>query len=142
MAVNEDGRVPLAPGSHPSGQAGCAVCGASRFDPSRIAEAKAVLSKMIEDRSAWAANNQRMLDLLQPEWARFESRDGHNTYVARIYAEHTSSLRKDKKELAALEYALACLCDSDGSPKGGDAKQGSVEDDSAAPTGIAQGVDP
>ena len=72
-------------------------------------EAKAVLTKMIEDRSSWAANNQRMLDLLQPEWERFEAREGHNVYVARIYADHTSSLRKDRKELAALEYALAAL---------------------------------
>lgn len=73
------------------------------------AEAKATLAKMIEDRSQWATNNQRVLDLLQPEWDRFEARDGHNVYVARIYADHTSSLRKDKRELAALEYALAHL---------------------------------
>jgi hypothetical protein len=81
--------------------------------PSREAEAKVVLAKMIEDRSAWAANNQRVLDLLQPEWDRFERRDGHNVYAARIYAEHTSSLRKDKKELAALEYVLGRLCERD-----------------------------
>ena len=82
------------------------------FDPSRGAEAKASLAKMIEDRCAWASNNQRVLDLLQPEWDRFEKREGHNIYVARLYADHTSSLRKDKKELAALEYALACLCNA------------------------------
>jgi len=32
----EDGRVAAPPGSHPSGHAGCAVDGASRFDPSRV----------------------------------------------------------------------------------------------------------
>jgi hypothetical protein len=31
----DHGRVPTAPGSHPSGHAGCAVDGAPRFDPSR-----------------------------------------------------------------------------------------------------------
>lgn len=95
----------------------------SGFDPSRMAETKAVLGKMIESRSAWAANNQRTLALLQPEWDMFEKREGHNVYVARLYAEHTSALRKDLKELAALECALAVLCDSDTQPKAGDVEQ-------------------
>lgn len=93
------------------------------------AEAETVLAKMIEDRRTWAANNVRMLDLLQPEWDRFERRDGHNVYVARIFADHTSSLRKDRKELAALEFAMSRVRDRSGEA-GETAQTGSIEDES------------
>lgn len=63
--------------------------------------------KMINQRVEQIANCERMLELLKPEWDKFEARTGHNVYVARDYAEHTSALRTAKRELEALEWALA-----------------------------------
>lgn len=67
MTEEASGRVPSAPGSHPSGHAGCAVDGASRFDPSRMAGTEAAVTFLKdaarhferletggEDRAHWA----------------------------------------------------------------------------------------
>lgn len=54
---------------------------------------------MLSDRKGWLENNNRVLELLQPEWDRFEARNGHNIYA--------SSRRNNLKEIAALEWALA-----------------------------------
>jgi hypothetical protein len=50
-----------------------------------------------------------MLELLQPEWDKFEAREVHDLYVSRDYAEHTSQARKHRKEIAALEGLLSKL---------------------------------
>jgi len=69
----------------------------------------AFLSKMIEDRKKWLKSCERMIELLQPEWDRFEARDGHDMYVSRDYANHTSEARKHRAEIEALEVARAAL---------------------------------
>ena len=72
-------------------------------------EIAAGLGKMIENREQWLANCERMIELLQPEWDRFEARTGHNLYVSRDYAEHTSEARKWRKELELLNAVRAIL---------------------------------
>ncbi|WP_066114876.1 MULTISPECIES: hypothetical protein [unclassified Blastomonas] len=69
------------------------------------------IEKMLSDRRQQLASCERMLELLQPEWDRFEARTGHDTYVARDYADHTSAALKHRKEIAALEWALAAATD-------------------------------
>jgi hypothetical protein len=71
--------------------------------------AEAVLRGMLSKRRGWLASCERTLELLAPEWARFEARDGHDVYVARLYADHTSEARAHRKEIAALEAALAAM---------------------------------
>lgn len=68
-----------------------------------------VLVDMLDKRRKWLASCERTLELLQPEWDRFEAREGHDVYVARLYADHTSEARTHSKEIAALEHALAAL---------------------------------
>jgi hypothetical protein len=73
------------------------------------ANAEAVLRDMLDKRRRWLASCERTLELLAPEWVRFEARDGHDVYVARLYADHTSEARTHRKEIAALESALAAM---------------------------------
>jgi hypothetical protein len=75
--------------------------------PAVLPDARALVTKMIEDRKSQLSSCERMLELLQPEWEKFEARTGHDTYVARDYADHTSAARKHRKEIAALEALLA-----------------------------------
>lgn len=71
-----------------------------------LADELETLGKMLDDRRRQLASCERMLELLQPEWDKFEARDRHDVYVARDYANHTSAARRHRKEIAALEYAL------------------------------------
>ena len=66
-----------------------------------------VVRKMINERVRQLASCERMLELLAPEWAKFEARTGHDVYVARDYADHTSAARKHRNEIAALTAVLA-----------------------------------
>ena len=70
------------------------------------------LSEMLDKRRRWLASCERTLELLAPEWAKFEAREGHDIYVARLYADHTSEARIHRKEIAALEAALALVGDA------------------------------
>ena len=74
--------------------------------PEQIA---AGLDKMIKDRKVWLKSCERMIELLQPEWDRFEARDGHDLYVSRDYADHISEARKHRDEIETLEAARAIL---------------------------------
>ena len=67
----------------------------------------AIVAKMIERRKLELASCERMLELLQPEWDRFEARSGHDVYVARDYADHLSAARQHRKEIGALEALVA-----------------------------------
>ena len=67
------------------------------------------LADMLDKRRKWLASCERTLELLAPEWARFEAREGHDIYVARLYADHTSEARTHRKEIEALEAALSSL---------------------------------
>lgn len=78
--------------------------------PEQIA---AGLDKMIEDRKGWLKSCERMIELLQPEWDRFEARDGHDLYVSRDYANHTSEARKHHDEIETLEAVRAILKEQD-----------------------------
>jgi hypothetical protein len=71
-----------------------------------VREARATLENMLAERKRHLASCERMIELLQPEWDKFEARAGHDTYVARDYADHTSAARTHRKEIAALEAAL------------------------------------
>jgi len=62
---------------------------------------------MLESDKQALKNCERMIELLQPEWELFEARTGHNTYVARDYADHFSLARNYRKKIDALEAALA-----------------------------------
>ena len=71
------------------------------------------LDKMIKDRKGWLKSCERMIELLQPEWDRFEARDGHDLYVSRDYANHTSEARKHRDEIETLEGVRAILKEQD-----------------------------
>lgn len=67
------------------------------------------IADMLDKRRKWLASCERTVELLAPEWAKFEARDGHDSYVARMYADHTSEARTHRKEIEALEAALSSL---------------------------------
>lgn len=62
---------------------------------------------MIDTRKRQLASCERMLELLKPEWDKFEARDGHDVYVARDYADHFSAARTHRREIEALEGLVA-----------------------------------
>lgn len=66
-----------------------------------------ILQEMLDQRRAWLASCERTMELLKPEWDLFEARAAHDTYVARLYADHFSEARRHRKEIAALEAAVA-----------------------------------
>lgn len=70
---------------------------------------KAVLQEMLERRKRELVSCERMMELLKPEWDKFEGRTGHDVYVARDYADHFSAARTHRKEIAALEAAIAAI---------------------------------
>jgi hypothetical protein len=74
-----------------------------------IAQIARGLTGMIEDRQRWLASCERMIELLQPEWDRFEARAGHDLFVSRDYANHTSEARKHRKEIDLLTAARTYL---------------------------------
>ena len=71
-------------------------------------EIAAGIAKMIKDREGWLKSCERMIELLQPEWDKFEARDGHDLYVSRDYADHTSQARTHRKDLELL-YAVRSI---------------------------------
>ncbi len=75
-------------------------------DAATIAEG---LTKLLEQNKSQLANCERMLELLKPEWDLFEARTGHNTYVARDYADHFSAARKHREQIALLEAAARAI---------------------------------
>lgn len=77
-----------------------------------MTEAGSTLSEMLDKRRKWLASCERTLELLAPEWAKFEAREGHDIYVVRLYADHTSEARTHRKEIAALETALSLVGDA------------------------------
>lgn len=67
------------------------------------------IEKMLEARERQLKSCERMLELLKPEWDKFEARTGHDLYVARDYADHFSAARTHRKEIEALALAAAAL---------------------------------
>lgn len=70
-------------------------------------DAFAVIQKMIDRRKHDLASCERMIELLKPEWDKFEARTGHDVYVARDYADHFSAARTHRKEIGALTELLS-----------------------------------
>lgn len=68
-----------------------------------------VLRDMLDRRKGELVACERMIELLQPEWDKFEARTGHNLYVARDYADHFSAARKHRKVIDALEAGVNAL---------------------------------
>jgi len=64
---------------------------------------RTTVSSMIKDREKWLAGCERTIELLTPEWERFEAREGHDLYTARLYADHVSEARKHRAELLLLK---------------------------------------
>jgi len=65
------------------------------------------LDKRAKDAAQWLENSQRIVELLQPEWDKFEAREQHNLYTSRMYADHKSHVRSYTKELADWSDAAA-----------------------------------
>lgn len=59
--------------------------------------------------TGYMANNDRVLELMQPELDRFKARDGHNIYATRLAVDHQSSNRSLAKELADWTEAAATI---------------------------------
>ena len=77
------------------------------YERGRADERADVVAKMIKRRKRELASCERMIELLQPEWDKFEARTGHDLYVTRDYADHTSAARTHRKEIDALEWLLS-----------------------------------
>lgn len=67
------------------------------------------LQTMLDKRRGWLASCERVMELLQPEFDRFEAREGHDVYVTRLYVDHKSEARTHRREIEALEAAIAAL---------------------------------
>lgn len=136
-----DGASASGPGSRPSGHAGCAVDGASRFDPSRDEDACYLEACQDLIRGDWKPNKGIYLDLL----ATALRLQGKLEAVERVISTGYPDRKLKHGETCSHgsfgfqdcigcydEALLAALCDSDGSPKGGDADAAPSPDDSAA----------
>jgi len=63
--------------------------------------------KHIDLLTSAVANDKVLMDLLQPEFDKFEHRtEPHNTYVVRMYIAHRNSHRKDTQLIVDLEWLL------------------------------------
>ena len=71
------------------------------------AEHIALVRDLIERQKRELVSCERMIELLQPEWDRFQAKSRYDLYVSREYADHFSAARKHRKEIAAKEYILA-----------------------------------
>lgn len=91
-----------------------AYCGEGRNQPDTEAAALLedieVLRKLAEGARRAETGCNRVVELLAPEWELFEKRDGsHNTYASRLYADHVSSARTNKRDADALDRIIALL---------------------------------
>lgn len=57
----------------------------------------------------WAANSSRVVELLQPEFDKFEARTGHNIYTVRLFVDERNAARKGEAFACDLERASAAL---------------------------------
>lgn len=65
------------------------------------------LRKMAEQLSKNAENAERMCELLQPEFDKFEARaEPHNVYVVRDYVDHRNAAKRQRKEAEAILAAI------------------------------------
>lgn len=64
------------------------------------------LRKMLESCEQRLENCERVVERLATEMELFESREGYNTYVVRLSADHQSEARILRKEISALRLAI------------------------------------
>lgn len=74
-----------------------------------MSEPLEVLRNMLDRQKKELVACERMIELLKPEWDKFEARTGHNLYVTRDYSDHFSAARKHRKEIEALEAGVNAL---------------------------------
>ena len=68
------------------------------------------LENRAEEDEQCAANNARVVELLDPEMKLFDAREAPwNTYVVRMAVDHRSSERRDRRYAADLREAVAIL---------------------------------
>ena len=65
------------------------------------------LTALADQLDANAANAERMVELLQPEFDAFEARTGHNVYVVRDYVDHRNAAKRQRQEAADIRELLA-----------------------------------
>lgn len=51
-------------------------------------------------------NNRSVVDMLRPEWQRFEAKTGHNVYAARMYVDHLNEMKRANKRAEVFEAAV------------------------------------
>jgi hypothetical protein len=126
MTEDNSGRVPTAPGSHPTGHAASGVDGASRFDPSRDNRPPKKFYDAAETNDAlvWRICEYHHEDCKKcPSW---QDEPGHGKCKI--------GCRAIAEEMIALVLAT---CDSDGSRDGRDREDGL---DGEAATARAEGI--
>lgn len=68
------------------------------------------VEKLAKEADACAVNSKRVVDLLQPELDRFNTRKAPwNTYVVRMAVDHESGARREAQTAADLREVLALL---------------------------------
>jgi hypothetical protein len=74
-----------------------------------LLELAARLRKRAAEERQIAENNARVAELLAPELALFEAREGHNIYATRMAIDHRNSAKRDAAFADDLEAAAAAL---------------------------------
>ena len=72
-------------------------------------DALARLVKLADQLDQNAANAERMVDLLQPEFDAFLARSGHNVYVVRDYVDHQNAAKRQRQEALDIRAAIAAM---------------------------------
>ena len=72
-------------------------------------DALARLVKLADQLDQNAANAERMVALLQPEFDAFLARSGHNVYVVRDYVDHQNAAKRQRQEALDIRAAIAAM---------------------------------
>lgn len=67
------------------------------------------LEKRAKQDRDYAANNAVVAALLEPEYAKFEARTGHNLYAVRMQIDHRNSAKRDAAWADDLEQAAEAI---------------------------------
>lgn len=85
------------------------------------------LTALADQLDANAANAERMVELLQPEFDAFEARTGHNVYVVRDYVDHKNAAKRQRQEAADIRELLAHRRASQAAPAPSDGLREAVD---------------
>jgi vacuolar-type H+-ATPase subunit I/STV1 len=67
---------------------------------------KKVLEKLIDELKQCIENSDRMVELLQSEFDKFNRREANNTYVVREYLRYRNDSARYKLEVEAIENLM------------------------------------